>query len=764
MLRYRTYFLLLLVFALLLAPGAVSARDATAPAAQDAPSQPETLLIGVEQGLTFEQVAEQMANAGLQLVHYWERFAVAEVVAPVPAEATAMTAAVQESTAIVAAANPQFRYVEPNQLVYAASAPAAFTDPPAEEPTPNDPRFAEQYAPVKVQSVESWNISKGDSNVVIGVIDSGYQPDHPDLQDANIWSNEAEVNGVAGVDDDGNGYIDDFHGWDWFSSVTGDNDPTDELCGHGTHTLGTIAAVTNNNVGVANVGGSISVAPLRMLGSSLCSGSMPGLLSAIFYAIDQDMDIVSLSLTTYTESASLQDAVEAAHDAGVIVVAAAGNYNSSVLWPAAYPEVVAVAATTSSDIRWVDGPSQGSNYGPEIDVAAPGQSVLSTWIGSNYLYKTGTSMATPHVSALFGLLRSLRPDLSGDDLLAIMKDTADDVNADTYPGDDDYLGAGRINYYSALMAASSDIAISVDGPFESPVAPGEKVSFDVSAKAGGSRPVRGASVYVQLLSASQSAEADSSSAATTVLRSFTDASGVASFELSFPITPGEYVLRTQLGASVVDRAISVNLPPELTVFTSTLDVGTDSTPLEVRVVDINGDTVTGDTQINLEATIGHFDVDASEVTAVAVDGLFTYTLYAGKLAGKGTITVTAPTGYATQDIVVLPGEPEVVSLEQQTGLSADAGYIYVPFELSVMDMFGNSVTDGTQVAVTDNISSTNEIVATSGGKAELEIAVPTANRESVYVTALIAGTNISHTVEAVNVLPQLYFPWLVQPE
>ena len=107
------------------------------------------------------------------------------------------------------------------------AASADLLDPPDEEATPNDPRFVNQYAPVKVRAVKAWNITHGDSDVVVGVIDSGYQANHPDLVDANIWANEAEVNGVTGVDDDGNGYIDDYHGWDWYSSGIGDNNPED---------------------------------------------------------------------------------------------------------------------------------------------------------------------------------------------------------------------------------------------------------------------------------------------------------------------------------------------------------------------------------------------------------------------------------------------------------------------------------------------------------------------------------------------------------
>ena len=525
--------------------------------------------------------------------------------------------------------------------------------------------------------------------------------------------------------------------------------------------------MTNNSIGVSNVGGNISVAPLKMLGDSGL-GSMSGLLSALEYAIDQDMDIVNMSLTTSPEplpSSGLEDAIIATYEAGVILVAAAGNQNGNVKWPAAYDETVAVAATNSADGRWVTSSTVGSNYGPEVDIAAPGQYVLSTINGSGYAEYTGTSMATPHVSALFGLLRSLRPDLTNNQLLAIVKDTADDVNASTYPGDDDYLGAGRVNYYDALLAASDDLTLSFASPLEAYVAPGSSVSFDVVTKDGnGSQPIENASVYVQYLTAGAASESSSvTSAATTVWREFTNAAGKASFTVTAPSSSGDYVLRVQVGAAVMDTDIMVNLPPELNVDSTELAVATGSTPFEVRVLHADGLLVSGNTQLQLETTIGQFELGATEVTTVAVDGLYTSTLYAGTQAGVGTLTVSTAKGFASKQITVQPGEPVTVNVKQLPGFTADLVNMYIPFETSLKDVYGNGVSDGTQVQVTDSISEVNDMIATASGSASFEVAAPHSYYEPVYVTALIPETNISHTVEAINILPKLYMPQLERP-
>ncbi len=376
---------------------------------------------------------------------------------------------------------------------------------PQLEPTPNDPYFGQQWALPRIRALQGWNITHGDPGVIVAIIDSGYTPTHPDFDAANLWSNAAEVNGLPGVDDDHNGFVDDLHGWDW---VDNDNAPVDSF-GHGTHVLGTVAAVTGNGIGVSGIGRALTVAPLRILDGS-GYGLTSDVVAALAYAMGMNLSIANLSLTTTSDNFSVHRAIQDASNAGLLIVAAAGNTAKSsypgpdVLWPAAYPETVAVAATDSQDLH-----ADFSNYGPEITVAAPGVDILSLYRNNNYVTISGTSMATPHVSALLGLLRSLRPDLAAADLVALMTSTAADVNAADHPGVDDYLGAGRIDMGAALLAASNGLALKhviqqLRCRRHQSTARTERRS---AAPNPAATPVEGAIVYLQILSAAYSTRA-----------------------------------------------------------------------------------------------------------------------------------------------------------------------------------------------------------------------------------------------------------------
>jgi subtilisin family serine protease len=257
-------------------------------------------------------------------------------------------------------------YVEPNYLRYATA-------------IPNDTFFSNLWGlnnagDTDIDAPEAWDITEGNSNVVVAVLDSGVDYNHPDLFN-NMWTNSGEIAG-NGLDDDGNGKIDDVRGWDF---VDDDNDPIDSD-DHGTHVAGTIAAVGNNGTGITGVSWSAQIMPLRFL-DAFGSGSVADAIEAIDYAIDKGAKIINASYGSYTFSTAERDAIARARNADILFVAAAGNDNwnndsATKHYPSSYDltNIIAVAATDQSDSR-----ASFSNYGAtSVDVAAPGTSIFST--------------------------------------------------------------------------------------------------------------------------------------------------------------------------------------------------------------------------------------------------------------------------------------------------------------------------------------------------------------------------------------------------
>ncbi|MGI9013124.1 MAG: S8 family peptidase [Phycisphaerales bacterium] len=302
---------------------------------------------------------------------------------------------------------PIVDYVEPDYITRLAA-------------TPNDTFFSSQYglhnfgqningqngiADADIDAPEAWDDETGDASVVVAILDTGILYTHPDLND-NIWANPGEV--INGIDDDGNGFVDDIRGWDFHS---GDNNPTD-TSGHGTHTAGTVGAEGNNGQGVAGVMWDCQLMPVRILGSS--GGTLSAAIAGIEYATDMGVPISNNSWTIFGFSNALANACFNARNAGHLMVCAAGNNgsnnDSSPFYPASfgYDNIISVAASDNRDNR----PSF-SNYGPvTVDLGAPGVDVASTWTGNNYVYSSGTSMASPHVAGAAGILKSAQPSLT----------------------------------------------------------------------------------------------------------------------------------------------------------------------------------------------------------------------------------------------------------------------------------------------------------------------------------------------------------------
>jgi thermitase len=333
--------------------------------------------------------------------------------------------------------NPQIEFSEPNYLVEAAETVT---------PTiPDDPYWGSQWGPPDIQAPLAWSVTTGTASVTIAVIDTGVDLTHPDLA-PNIWTNAGELGRDAfdndkrtnGEDDDQDGYVDDWHGWNF---VAGTNNPQDDQ-GHGTHVSGITAAVGNNGLGVAGMAWGARIMALKILNSS-GNGSTSDLASAMIFATDHGAQIINLSLGDTVPDPVMEDAVNYAYLRGVIVMAAAGNAGvGSILYPAAYPNAIAVASVDAGNSR-----SYFSNYGPQMDLAAPGSSIYSTCLGGIYCYKSGTSMATPYVSGVAALLASQPTFNTPGKIRSALEQTALDLGP---AGWDPQFGFGLVQAYAAL--------------------------------------------------------------------------------------------------------------------------------------------------------------------------------------------------------------------------------------------------------------------------------------------------------------------------
>lgn len=301
-------------------------------------------------------------------------------------------------------------YAEPNYILRADAV------------IPNDPYFNDQWGlhntgqtggleDADIDAPEAWEITTGDTSIVVGVIDSGIDYLHEDLRD-NIWVNKGEIPN-NGIDDDDNGYIDDYYGWDF---INGDNDPMDDN-GHGTHVAGIIGAKGNNGIGISGVAWNCKMMALKFLGAD-GSGPTSAAIEAIYYSIQMGVKITNNSWGGSGFSEALKEAIFAADSAGAIFIVAAGNdaVDNDLMphFPSSYDNenIVSVAATDRNKNL-----SGFSNWGfSSVDLAAPGSEIYST-IPNGYGYKSGTSMAAPFVTGVALLIWSENPSLSSLDII-----------------------------------------------------------------------------------------------------------------------------------------------------------------------------------------------------------------------------------------------------------------------------------------------------------------------------------------------------------
>lgn len=372
-------------------------------------------------------------------------------------------------------------------IVLAPSAGASFL--------PNDTYINNQWYLSRIQAPAAWERINSSPSITIAVIDSGIDINHPDLRD-NIWQNQKEI-ADNGMDDDRNGFIDDVFGWDFVENLP-DPSPkfeenwTESGLSHGTIISGIIGATGNNREGISGVSWKTKIMPLRALNDQ-GDGRMSSVVRAIDYAVHNGADIINLSFVGFSYNQALQESLQRAYEAGVIVVAAAGNEQETgqgenidehPIYPACYQGkngeniVIGVAASDALDQK-TDFSSYGFNC---VDITAPGVSFFSTIPkGSNLLepniiydgFWSGTSMAAPIVSGALALIAEINPELQPTEIVKILLQSSDNISRlnPNYLGQ---LGSGRVNLDRALLLAQEKLYSHLGKLIINPASVGDK--------------------------------------------------------------------------------------------------------------------------------------------------------------------------------------------------------------------------------------------------------------------------------------------------
>lgn len=336
---------------------------------------------------------------------------------------------------------PYIEYAEKCPIFEALSAPF----------TPND-LLSQQYYLDKIFARDAWGISQGNANVVVAIVDNGVRTTHQDLAPA-LWTNPTPNTGLL------DRYPNDINGWDVADNDNNPNPPTatsnTSPFGHGTLCAGLAGAKTNNGVGIASIGFNIRIMPVKCTPDANDGSTLTNAYDGVYYAIQAGADVISMSWGGSDGGfVTGENLMKSATNAGIVLVAAAGNSNTNTLYyPAAYPNVIAVAATDANDVK-----AGFSNYGTWVDVSAPGTGLYTTLAGSNSAYgnASGTSVAAPLVAGLAALLLSNEPNLTPAQVAARLSQTSDNINAQN-PAYNGQLGTGRINAARALGATPTVI-------------------------------------------------------------------------------------------------------------------------------------------------------------------------------------------------------------------------------------------------------------------------------------------------------------------
>jgi subtilisin family serine protease len=414
----------------------------------------DRVLVKLRPGASSSAITNLQAEIGVKKVTKAEQFGID--IWDIPSGKVEETISAYEN-------DPRIEYIEPDYIITLEDVEK--TSPTQENlatitpliTTPNDPYYPQLWGlnntgqsggtpDADIDAPEAWDIQTGNPNLVIGVIDTGVDYNHPDLVD-NIWTNPGEIAG-DGIDNDSNGYIDDVRGWDF---AYNDNDPSD-VYGHGTHVSGTIAGKGNNSVGVTGVAWNAKIMPLKFLDDG-GYGSDSGAILALNYATAKGVKLTNNSWGGGGYSQALYDAINSAGQQGALFIASAGNdygNNNDInpAYPASYDlsNIISVASTTRTDAL-----SGFSNYGPtSVDLGAPGSEIYSTTPGGTYSTYSGTSMASPHVTGGAALVWSQNPTWTAQQVKNQLLQTTDPISAlmgRTVSG-------GRLNINNALGGAT----------------------------------------------------------------------------------------------------------------------------------------------------------------------------------------------------------------------------------------------------------------------------------------------------------------------
>ena len=638
--------------------------------------------------------------------------------------------------------DPRVRYAEPNFVVHALT-------------LPNDPAFGNLWGlsntgqPIQgltgtpgddIHAAQAWNTTTGSPAVTVAVIDTGVDYTHPDLS-SNIWTNPGESCpgcSTDGIDNDHNGYVDDWHGWDF---VGNDNNPMDDH-GHGTHVAGTIGASGNNGLGITGVNWNVRIMPVKFLNAQ-GSGTTADAVSAVLYAAQNGADVMNNSWAGGDYSQALADAITFAGQHNSLFVAAAGNdgtnNDTTPTYPASYnlPNVVSVAATDNTD-----GLAYFSNTGRQsVDLGAPGVNIYSTWPGGGYQWLSGTSMATPHVAGAAALLKAEFPSATAVGLKALLLNTVDPkpslANTTASGGRLDVGTAAACNGSPEVWIDSPGAGFAVDV--------GTPVSFSfiatdcadasgvtVSATANGA-PVsvtpRGDGLYSGTFTPTARGAVTFSVTATVGARSSTR-SVTGSATQAYPITPGgpAVTVTTTSPGEQAQLRFNGNAGENVSLVMS----NSTFSAAQVSLLSPSGATV-GTTYAGTSG--GFLDTKTLPVTGAytiliaplgSITGSMTLTLYDVPPDAAGSIT---PGGPASSLSISTPGQNGRMTFTGAAGQRISLQFSNVTLTLALVSVLKP---DGTQLLA-------NRYVGTSGGFIDATV-LPAAGTYSIVIDPQGAAT------------------------
>ncbi len=471
--------------------------------------------------------------------------------------------------------------------------------------TPNDfDIFNDLYHLELLQAEQAWEISQGSEDVVIAIVDDAIMVDHEDIQN-NIWVNPGEIPG-NGLDDDRNGYIDDVNGYD-VATNTPNPGGLSLLLTHGTRVAGCAAAATDNGRGVASIGFNCKIMGVKATSDPTSANSriVTDPFDGVEYAIQAGADIVNMSYGGFGRSQAFQELFDEGHRRGIVFVAASGNDGEDIeQFPASYNHVISVAATDQEDRK-----TNFSNYHSSVDVSAPGLNIRTTvpTSGRNgYTRTSGTSFSSPIVAGLLGLMKSVNPCATPDELEEILKNTSDDISGKN-PSLTGKLGAGRVNAASALAAVSAPNQPTADFEFNNTATCSNRIFFNIV----------------------EDNEEDCSAANRFLWEvagedGFTASSNEATPGIAFPAS-GTYDVRLRVsnsaGSAEITKTVDIEINPN-----AFIEAGKDTVLCLGESITLNASTTASPVSISWSPLLGLSDTAVLDPTFTASRGGGTYNL------------------------------------------------------------------------------------------------------------------------------------------